>query len=36
MACLVARRLKDNIVKYPGRGILTDSGGYKGMHRVIL
>jgi hypothetical protein len=36
MVCLVARRLKDNVGKYPGRGILTDSGGYKGMDRVIL
>jgi hypothetical protein len=32
----VSRRRKGNIGKYPGRGVLTDSGGYKGMDRVIL
>jgi hypothetical protein len=36
MVCLVAKRLKDNIGKYPGRGIGTDSGGYKGMDRAIV
>jgi hypothetical protein len=36
LICSVARGLKVNMGKYPGRGLLADAGGYKRSDRVIF